>query len=175
MNHKKTSKSLTLLALIIFSVSSYHIFTDEPSTDCNKTIDNCLVCDSSKKDCYKCEPLYFVTLENQCEQCPEGCTVCYKKEYCVACTKFRKVKKDFPKTCELDPKELLPYIVFWILLGLIVIMSLCWCRLKCKNRRKLRTLKEKAEEIKASPLLTPMNASLLGDPENEGENVIDDM
>jgi len=164
---KKISIFIISALLISSTISKKHsffnMFKDDPPQKCQT--ENCISCDQEGIECYKCIDKFFVTLDNHCKQCAEGCNVCYKKEICVDCERFWAPKKDDGNVCEKDFKQRFPYIVFWGLLGVIVVMSCCWLKLKCRNRRKMKTLKEKAQEIKASPLLTPMSGSLKNDDE----------
>lgn len=120
---------------------------------CEDSIPNCIKCDFEKKDCIECETSFFITQDNQCGSCMEGCLQCYKKENCVKCHRFFE-KDKLTGSCNYSYTKLIPYFFIVLFLMTCVILSFYWICLKCRNKRNLKLLKRKTVVIGGDKLST---------------------
>lgn len=147
----KFPKKVTLIYTLLVITASVLTSSND---NCEKSIPSCVKCDFNKKDCTECETSYFITQDNKCQECQNGCLQCFKEESCVQCKKF--YTKNNSSVCQFNYGKLIPYLILIIFFTVSILLLCYWACLKYKNKRNLRILAKKTEEVRSSPLLTPI-------------------
>ncbi|EAY12236.1 hypothetical protein TVAG_027890 [Trichomonas vaginalis G3] len=65
------------------SVNSHLFGKDGQCFECDP---NCATCVGSATECLSCNSKYYLTSENDCQRCPEGCEECKSSSKCIMCT-----------------------------------------------------------------------------------------